>query len=146
MHGGIAIPFILFIALAPGVAEEFLFRGYIQRRLARRWGMWAGVLITSLLFGVMHIMPHTVLFAFVLGIWLGLMAWRTDSVWPGVICHALVNGLWNVWHIGVALAIFPGDFPLPLLIAIVAIGLAAFAGACWDLARHRQGMGIAGAP
>ncbi len=140
MHWGIAAPFILFIAIAPGICEELFFRGYLQRRLTRRWGMWIGVLVSSVLFGVMHIMPHTVVFAFILGIWLGLMAWRTDSIWPSAVCHALVNGLWNVWNIGVALAVFSDEFPWLLLSAIALVGLAAFAIACWDLVTHRREM------
>jgi CAAX protease family protein len=138
MHWQIAAPFILFIAVAPGICEEILFRGYMQRRLTQRWGMLCGVLVTSVLFGLMHIMPHAVVFAGTLGVWLGLMAWRTDSIWPSAVCHALVNGLWNVWNIGVALLVFPSDFPLPLFVAIVAVGVAAFAIACWDLATLRR--------
>jgi CAAX protease family protein len=138
MHWQIAIPFIVFIAVAPGLSEEFLFRGYMQRRLTQRWSSWVGILVTSLLFAVMHIMPHAVVFAFPLGIWLGLIAWRCNSVWPGVICHALINGLWNVWQIGLSLKVFSEDAELPLLIALGGVGLAAFALACWDLATFQR--------
>lgn len=26
-------------------------------------------------------------------LWFGWLAWRTDSIWPGVICHAATNAL-----------------------------------------------------
>jgi membrane protease YdiL (CAAX protease family) len=133
-----AVPFVLFIALAPGFAEEFLFRGYMQRRLIERWSAAAGILITSVIFAVAHLMPHTVVFAFPIGIWLGLMAWRTGSVWPGVISHALINGLWNVWQAGQALDQFPESFPIWLLIPMAAIGLAAAAIACWEPFARRK--------
>jgi membrane protease YdiL (CAAX protease family) len=138
MHWQIALPFIVFIAFVPGLSEELLFRGYIQRRLTERWPAWVGILVTSLLFAVMHIMPHAMVLAFLLGIWLGLMAWRCDSVWPGVICHALINGLWNVWQIGLSLKVFSEQAELPLLIAGGGVGLVAFALACWDLATVRR--------
>ena len=134
MYWQIAIPFIVFISVMPGLSEEFLFRGYMQRRLIERWSAWVGILVTSLLFAAMHIMPHAVLFAFPLGIWLGLMAWRCDSVWPGVICHALINGMWNIWQIGLSLKVFSADAELPLLIVLGSVGVVAFALACWDLA------------
>jgi len=134
MNWQIAVPFIVFIAVAPGLSEEFLFRGYMQRRLIQRWPALVGILVTSLLFAAMHIMPHAVVFAFPLGIWLGLIAWRCDSVWPGVICHAMINGLWNIWQIGLSLKIFSADAELPLLISLGGFGLVAFALACWDLA------------
>ena len=93
------VPYLLFISLAPGFSEEMLFRGYSQRRLIERWGGWTAVLVTSAIFAIIHIAPHTVVFAFPVGIWLGLMAWKSGSIWPGVIAHAAVNGLWNVYNI-----------------------------------------------
>ena len=131
MHWGIAPAFILFIALAPGLSEEVLFRGYIQRRLTARWPASIGILVTSLMFSVMHLMPHTVMFAFVVGIWFGIMAWRNDSIWPSALGHALVNGLWNIWQVGKSLDAFPEEFPLPLLIVVGLLGLASFVVACW---------------
>ena len=138
MRWEFAGPFVLFIALAPGLAEELLFRGYVQRRLIQRWPVWLGILVTTVLFAVLHLMPHAVLFAFVIGLWLGLIAWRTDSVWPSVACHALVNGLWNVWQIGRAWDAFPDQFPVLLLLTLGALGTAAFGFALWDLARFRR--------
>lgn len=130
MTHALAIPFILYIALFPGFSEELLFRGYVQRRLIERWNPWAAVLVTSAVFAVFHIMPHTVAFAFPLGIWLGLLAWRTGSVWPGIVCHAAVNGLWNVRNSGIALGYLPDQTPWPVLAVLGTVGLAAFV---WSL-------------
>jgi uncharacterized protein len=69
-----AIPFVLFIAIAPGVFEELLFRGYIQQRLLQRWPAWLAILTASLLFALMHVVPHAVVFAFPIGLWLGILA------------------------------------------------------------------------
>lgn len=40
--------------LAP-LAEEFAWRGYIQYRLTRAWGAWAGLVATAMLFATKHI-------------------------------------------------------------------------------------------
>jgi uncharacterized protein len=126
-----AVPFLLFIALAPGFFEELLFRGYIQRRLAQRWNSWVAVMVTSFVFAVFHVAPHTVVFAFPVGIWLGLLAWKTGSIWPGILCHALINGLWNVWQLGVQFEFFAEQPPLFLLVLLAVVGVAAFGASLW---------------
>lgn len=84
---------VLVIGIMPGFGEEFLFRGYIQTRLLERWSPFAAILFTSSLFAIMHIDPQHMTFALVLGIWCGLVAWRTGSLWPAVLCHATNNTL-----------------------------------------------------
>lgn len=95
-----AIPFIVLIGLLPGIAEELLFRGYVQRRFIDRWGPGMGIAVTSLLFGLFHITPHGIALATIIGVWLGVMAYRTGSVVPGMLCHAAINSGWNVWQVG----------------------------------------------
>jgi CAAX protease family protein len=131
MRPGWAVPFLLFISLAPGFCEELMFRGYMQRRLLQRWNPWIAILFTSLVFAIVHIAPHAVLFAFPLGVWLGLMAWKSGSTWPGIICHASINGLWNVWQLGARFGIFPEELPLALPVALGIAGVAAFGASLW---------------
>jgi membrane protease YdiL (CAAX protease family) len=135
MTAQMAIPFILFIALAPGFSEELLFRGYVQRRLLERWPAWAAILVASLIFAVVHLQPHTVLFAFPVGIWLGMMAWKSGAVWPGMICHALINGLWNIWQIGAHLGYWPEEPATWAVVAIGTVGSLAFLAAVWLMVR-----------
>ncbi len=133
MTPGMAIPFILFIALAPGFMEEMLFRGYLQTRLLERWSPWLAILVTSVLFAIFHITPHAMANAFVLGIWLGVVAWRTGSIWPCIISHAAINGAWNIWHVGQKLWGFPEQPPIPLAIVGGVVAIGCFALAVWIL-------------
>lgn len=96
---GWAIPFVLFIALAPGFAEEMMMRGYMQRRFLQRWSPSLSIFVSAAMFALMHILPHTVVFAFPIGLWLGYVAWKTDSIWPTILGHALINGVWNILNI-----------------------------------------------
>jgi membrane protease YdiL (CAAX protease family) len=132
-----AVPFVLFIALVPGFVEETFFRGYMQRRLLKRWPPAPAILVTTVLFGIMHIMPHAVANALVVGLWLGVLAWRTGSVWPGVVSHAFINGSWNIWQIGKILGVFA---PTPSMVATASVGavvLASFLASVWLLAQRR---------
>jgi membrane protease YdiL (CAAX protease family) len=131
MTPAVALPFILYIALAPGFAEEILFRGYAQRRLLERWPAWIAILVTSAVFALFHVTPTAMVAVFPLGVWLGVLAWRTGSVWPGIVCHATVNGVWNVRNVGMALGYFPKETPLLLLIVLGIAGSVAFV---WALA------------
>ena len=122
MTPAMAIPFIFFIAIAPGFDEELLFRGYIQRRLLERWNPWVAIFVASALFAFLHIMPHPVALAFPAGIWLGVLAWKTDSTWPGIVSHAAFNAMWNIYVIGSRLNYLPD--PLPMWVQLPLLSLA----------------------
>jgi uncharacterized protein len=128
-----AVPFVLFIAFAPGFFEEMLFRGYIQRRLERRWGPAVAITIASLMFALMHITPQVVVFAFPVGLWFGFIAWRTGSIWPTVAAHALVNGTWNVFNLSMKFEVIPEVSTPATLFGMATLGLCFFAPSCWIL-------------
>ncbi len=86
---------VLSVGLLPGLCEELLFRGYIQTRLVKRLGPLSGIILAASLFAIMHIDPQHMVVAFILGLWCGVVVWRTGSVWSGVACHAL-NNTWGV--------------------------------------------------
>lgn len=137
------VPYLLFISLAPGFSEEMLFRGYAQRRLIERWGGWTAVLVTSTIFAAIHLAPHTVVFAFPVGIWLGLMAWKSGSIWPGVIAHAAVNGLWNAYNLARQFEILPEEHS-PVLVGVLGVvGVIAFVWSLAILFRRREAITIA---
>lgn len=91
MTGFSLIGAVLTIGIAPGIAEELLFRGYIQTRLTQRWGAGVGVVVTALLFGLMHMDLVHGAFAVVMGLFLGYLTERTGSIRPAMICHATNN-------------------------------------------------------
>jgi membrane protease YdiL (CAAX protease family) len=130
-----AVPFVLFLALVPGLVEEAFFRGYVQRRLLARWPAWAAVGVTAGLFGLLHMHPAHVASAFVLGLWLGAVARRAGSVWPAVLCHASINAAAGAWNLGTAY----GDIPDPPPAAAVGVGVVlavgCFLASVWLLAR-----------
>ncbi len=91
MSGLTLVAAMLVIGLGPGIAEEMLFRGYIQSRLRERWGPGLAILCTSLLFGIMHLDPLQGSFAFGMGIFLGYLTERAGTILPAMICHAANN-------------------------------------------------------
>lgn len=84
---------LLSISIAPGICEEFLYRGYLQRSLEHRFRPATSILLTALLFGAVHLQPINAIGLAGIGAFLGYVAWSTGSIWPAVFGHAMNNGV-----------------------------------------------------
>lgn len=85
---------ILSIALLAPILEELLFRGAIQARLQRSLkNPWEAIFVSSLIFGVVHMNPAQIPFAFLLGMMFGWLYYRTGSLLPGIVGHVLNNSI-----------------------------------------------------
>jgi membrane protease YdiL (CAAX protease family) len=113
------------IAIAPGVAEETFFRGFIQTRLTSRWGRWPSIGVTALGFGLVHFDLVQGLVAFVAGLFLGWVVERFGGIRPSIGAHACNNTAF------VVLASFGSDAEGTRTNDVVAIaaGLVAWLGA-----------------
>ncbi|SMP66136.1 ABC transporter permease subunit/CPBP intramembrane protease [Anoxynatronum buryatiense] len=83
----------LFIAVTPGICEEILFRGFAFRPLEAKWGPKAAILITALLFALVHMDFIRLIPTFLLGLAFGYVTWKTRSIYPAMALHILNNGL-----------------------------------------------------
>lgn len=79
--------------LAP-LAEEAVFRGAVLRVLLRlfdkKWH-WIAIAISAILFGLVHGNVQQFVHATLIGLILGWMYYRTDSILPGVLFHWVNN-------------------------------------------------------
>lgn len=131
-----ALLWIAVIGLLPGIVEELLFRGVIQRGFLLRMSPTASILITSLLFGLLHIAPPAILFAGTLGIWLGFVAWRTNSVILPIFTHMTINSGFNaVMMIGHRMEIDETRGNIAVL-SLAAVAFVIFLWALWILRRR----------
>lgn len=80
---------IAIVAVAP-LTEEALFRGAILPGLARRYGKVLAVLLSALLFGLVH-GGSSVVYATVGGLVLGVVSIQARSLWVPIAMHAGVN-------------------------------------------------------
>ena len=85
----------LAIAVAPGICEEVAFRGFILTAVSRGGRTTLAIVLSAIAFGVVHLIPHQVFYASLLGLVLGLIAVRSGSLLPGIVFHILFNG-WEV--------------------------------------------------
>lgn len=84
---------LLAFAVFPAFCEEIAFRGFILSGFSRQGRIWLAIGISSVLFGMMHIISQQVFNAALLGIVLGMLAVRGNSLWPCILFHLMNNAL-----------------------------------------------------
>lgn len=95
------LPVALFVvAVLPAVGEEFVYRGAIfgtYKRASRQ----KAVLLSSLMFALVHMNLNQFSYTFVMGIAMALLMEKTDSILSTMLVHAINNGA----------AVITGDLP-----------------------------------
>lgn len=86
------LAFVALVIIAP-FAEEVLFRGYLFGKLRKYAPVWVAVLITSLVFAVVHFQWNVGVDVFALSIVLCVLRVITGSLWPAIFLHMAKNGL-----------------------------------------------------
>ncbi len=93
----------LTIGLLAPFSEELVFRGAILKSLlsSSRLSTWGAIALSAFLFALIHMNPAQMPHAFIIGLLLGWMYWRTGSILPGVAYHWVNNSvayvLYNVY-------------------------------------------------
>jgi membrane protease YdiL (CAAX protease family) len=77
-------------AISAGICEETGLRGYMQRPLEQQYGAPVAILVSSFFFMALHLnqawaIPAMVPIVFSGGVLLGLLAWSSRSLIPGMI-------------------------------------------------------------
>jgi membrane protease YdiL (CAAX protease family) len=85
--------FIIAAVLIAPIGEEIIFRGMITKLLLKEYRPAKAILISALIFGIIHLNPAQILGAFVAGLLFGWLYYKTRSVIPGIILHFINNGL-----------------------------------------------------
>jgi membrane protease YdiL (CAAX protease family) len=104
----IPIVVLLFGFIVQGSTEEIIFRGWLMQVIASRHGLWAGVILNSLLFALVHganIAPSKELYLglaniALFGLFITLYAAREGSLWGVCGWHAA----WN-WLLGLGFSL-----------------------------------------
>jgi hypothetical protein len=118
------------IGIAAPICEEVLFRGAFQGTLERR-GPLRAIAVSALMFGLIHWNPFNFFGPILFGVGFGFVAWRTGSIYPAILWHALNNSF------AVFLLYFGGSaFSTPLWVDAVLAVL--FVVLLWEFIRHTR--------
>ena len=120
--------------IVAAVCEEFLFRGLLLQLLRRRSGWVSAIVWVAVLFALFHLNPIVLVPISIVGAYLGLLVWRSGSLYPAIVAHAANN--------------FFGLFGLPLLLqeatyerylpAIFTTSTVAFGALLWMYLRNTE--------
>jgi membrane protease YdiL (CAAX protease family) len=101
MFAGLDSPFWFFLvgAVFAPLVEEIFFRGFLFQGFRQRYGWQIGMLLSSAIFAAAHLDPVALIPTFILGNVLAYVYHRSNSVWPGILLHFLVNafGLFSAY-------------------------------------------------
>lgn len=88
------LPFLLSFlggAIFTPFGEEILFRGVVANAF-NRYGAFAGVVLSSIIFGLAHGASVILPVAIMVGLLSAVLFRATGSVWPSVVLHCVYNG------------------------------------------------------
>ena len=90
-EGNLAFVFYMInIMILPAFLEEFLFRGIIMQSL-RKIGDKTAIIVSSLLFSLVHANLQQSIATFILGIVIAYFVIKTESLWTGILLHFINN-------------------------------------------------------
>jgi membrane protease YdiL (CAAX protease family) len=85
---------LIIMAFFPALFEELFFRGVMQNLFIKWWKKpILAIIITSIIFSLIHISIYLFLSRIVLGFVLGLMFYKTKNIWVNTIAHFLNNAI-----------------------------------------------------
>jgi len=83
---------LVVMAVLPALPEELVFRGCVLR-LLRSYGDLFAVVVSSVLFGLMHGNIRQIPFAIIVGLVLGWLYVITDNIWMSILVHFTNNAI-----------------------------------------------------
>ena len=83
---------VISVILGP-IAEELLFRGVLFSAIMRRWGIWAAIILPSILWSLTHFQyePMVIVAFCGAGILLAVIRWKSGSLYVPLALHAAYN-------------------------------------------------------
>jgi len=82
---------IICIALLGPILEELLFRGAITKKLLEKYSPKKAIILSALIFGIIHINPIQVISATLIGLLLAWIYYKTASLIPCILIHVINN-------------------------------------------------------
>lgn len=87
------IAFVSAAIISP-IYEEIFYRGFLYRWFRVKWGVPAGILLSSSVFMLVHIPTYNTLpVNFLTGVIFSWTYEKTGSIYPGMIIHGVFNGI-----------------------------------------------------
>lgn len=120
---------LLGTTLTPAICEELLFRGFILRGFINSVGKTKALIITALLFGIMHFILPRIIMTALLGMLFGVLLILTNSIIIPITGHFINNAM------AILILLKHKEAEIPIYIIIIAIPI--FVGGLYWLVRNK---------
>jgi membrane protease YdiL (CAAX protease family) len=100
-HQNSTILMLFFTAVMPAIFEELAYRGYILQSLLALVGKKQAILITAILFAIIHLNFLSLLWLLPFALFIGNICVKEKTIWYGVVVHFLFNltaCLFELWE------------------------------------------------
>ena len=114
------------LAIVPGFCEEIFFRGFCQNSFEAKWGKNIAIIVTAVLFAVLHGNPWYIHLYLVLGFFLSWVYALSRTLWIPITCHILNNAWTFINHaLGVEYPLkgFTDFVDLIIITAVIVFGI-----------------------
>lgn len=81
----------MMIAIAAPILEEYIFRGIILEGLLKRYSAWSSILLSSFLFGLVHLNPWQFISAMIIGVFAGWIYYKSRNLLYPIFIHFVNN-------------------------------------------------------
>ncbi len=109
---------LLLVAAAPGFCEEFLHRGIVLQGI-KHIGFKRAIVISALLFSLLHFNIQQCAYAFVIGLVLGFVSVVAKNIWPAIIIHFTNNAISTYLDFASVKKWFGGDILARIQVALM---------------------------
>jgi membrane protease YdiL (CAAX protease family) len=102
------------VAVAAPLIEEFLLRGIMLRGMLKHTSPTNAIHYSAFFFALIHMNLSQAVGAFIIGLFIGWIYYRTGSLWMAILVHFLNNGLSILFTLA-----FPHDIKLTLMRLVI---------------------------
>ncbi len=131
--GSVDVVAVLAQVVAAPVVEEVIIRGLMLSRLRKAMPTTVAVIISSIVFGLIHGQILWMSYAFLLGILFAVVAIKTDSILSTIIIHAVFNAA------GVVMSLLAVEFSMEMYMVLGIVSGLLACGATYLLMREPKG-------
>lgn len=126
---------IIVVGILPAICEELIFRGIILNSF-NKYNKVVAIVLSSLLFMIMHMSIEQTIYQFVLGLILGFVVIKTGSLLASITLHAVnnivilfTNFMYNINGVDTSITAYnftAWNIIYPILVALAGVGLMIF--------------------
>lgn len=98
---------VIYAVIIGPFIEEVVFRGVVFPAVSRRFNIYAGIIVNTLIWSLLHFQINVIIFTLIFGVILSYLYLKTQSIWPSYLTHVCKNlmaviAIYVMWAMGLS--------------------------------------------